>query len=459
VFLFNHFKGGRKVKKTLGFILALFLLLPASGFAIELENLKIGGEIWLRGYDLENFWTNNDSRDFDDWSAFRLRGSLFTAVDVGDNVSGYIRITDQNYGEGVTYSPKMAATGTDKWEEDNKSNKVFLENAYIDAKTLFGGPVDMRFGRQNLIYGSGFVVLDGQSQFASTSIYFDGIKGTWNIVENVTLDAFYMKDQENERADNPDDDITFSGLYFTSKKTPVIGGQQEVYVMNREDEASCKDIYMYGLRLSNKYDFGLDYSAEVALQTGDAFNGEDQEALGAKIDLGYTFPIAIAPRIFGQYAFLSGDDESTDEYEGWDVFYGGWPQFGDLLAWKFVNLPVGAGGAQLNNNRDYDPSFGEDSTVVGEAIYKNLSMLTFGVSAKIMEKFTPKFSYSIISLDETYAAGTDDDDFGKYFQADLSYEYSKALKFAVYYGMIDPGDAFTTKDNATEFYWETSLKF
>ncbi|MBU4316786.1 MAG: alginate export family protein [Proteobacteria bacterium] len=447
------------MKKTLGLILALFLLIPSLGFAIDMQNLKIGGEIWVRGYDLENFWSNDESKNFDDWNAFRLRGSLFTSMDVGDNVSGYIRITDQNYGEGVTYSPKMAGAGTDKWEEDNKSNKVFLENAYIDAKSMFGGPVDVRFGRQNLIYGSGFVVLDGQSQFASTSIYFDGVKLTWNIVENLTLDSFYMKDQENERANNPDDDITLSGLYFTSKKTPVIGGQAEVYVMNREDESSCKDIDMYGVRLSNKYDFGLDYSAEVALQAGDAYNGEDQEALGAKLDLGYTFPIDIKPRIFAQYALMSGDDESTEEYEGWDVFYGGWPQFGDLLAWKFVNLPVGPGGAQVNNNVNYDPNFGKSSSVVGEAIYENLSILTFGLGCKIMDKVSPKVSYSIIKLDETYAARTNDDDFGDYFQASIGYEYSKALAFNVYFATIDPGDAFLGQDTATEFYWETSLKF
>jgi hypothetical protein len=438
------------VKKKLGLVLALFLLFPSLSFAIDLQSLKIGGEIWFRGYDLDNFWTFDDNQDYDDWSAFRLRGSLFASMDVGDNVAGYIRMTDQNWGEGVTYSPSVK----DKWEKDNESNKVFLENAYVDAKSLFGGPIDARFGRQNLIYGTGFVVLDGQSQFASTSIYFDGVKMTWNIVENVILDAFYMKDQENERADAPDDDINFSGLYFTSKETPVIGGQQEVYVMNRVDEASYKDIIMYGLRLSDKYDFGLDYSAEVAMQTGDAYNNEDQDALGTKIDLGYTFPISIKPRIYGQYAFMSGDDESTEDYEGWDVFYGGWPQFGDLLAWKFLNLP-----ANLNNNSQYDPNFGKDSTVVGEAIYKNLNILTFGIGCKILDKFSPNFSYSVLTLDETYDAGTDDDEFGDYFQANIGYQYSKALAFNAYYAVIEPGDAFTTDDKATEFYWETSLKF
>ena len=453
------------MKKKIGFVLIMAVLLPAMAFAIDMQNLKLGGEIWMRGYDMENFWSNNDGADFDDWSAFRIRGSLFAAMDVGENVSGYIRITDQNWGEGVTYSPKMMAGDSeliDRWEEDNKSNKMFLENAYIDVKSFLSIPLDLRFGRQNLIYGSGFVILDGQSQYASTSIYFDGVKMTAHFTPQITLDAFYMIDQENERADNPDDDTRLMGLYLTSKETPLIGGQQEVYLLNRKDEvfANDKDINMIGIRLSDKFDFGLDYSAEVALQKGDAFNGADQDALGSKVDLGYTFTqLAIKPRIFGQYALMSGDDENTEDYEGWDVFYGGWPQFGDLLAWKFVNLPVGPGGVQVNNNTNYDPNFGQTSSVVGEAIYENLSMFTLGISLQIMEKFTPKFSYTKIELDETYTTGTNDDDFGDYFQGSLGYQYSKALGFSVYYGMIDPGGAFVGDDAAWEFYWESSLKF
>ncbi len=61
-------------------------------------------------------------------------------------------------------------------EGDNRDNKIFLDNAYIEARNMFNLPVDLTLGRQNLIYGSGFVILDGQSQFASTSIYFDGVK-------------------------------------------------------------------------------------------------------------------------------------------------------------------------------------------------------------------------------------------------------------------------------------------
>lgn len=447
------------MKKHLGFVLVFLLLIPSLAFAIDLSNVKFGGQVRLRGYVLENpFDFQSDGTfgpfdaDWDNYSVFRLKASVFTSIDVGDNVTGYVKLTNQNYGEGVT-----GAEGTT--EIDNTSNKVFLDNAYINVKNLLNMPLTLRMGRQNLIYGSGFVILDGQSQFASTSIYFDGVKLGWSITDNILLDVFYMKDQENVRNESVDDDITLKGVYLTAKGMPVIG-KGEVYFLNRKDESSEKNINMYGLRLSDKIDFGLDYAAEVALQGGDSYLANvDQDALGLKLDLGFTFKdLNFKPRIFGQYAFMSGDEAGTADYEGWDVFYGGWPQFGDLLAWKFVNIApnnVNTSAAPFPGINVVDAASG---TVAGEAAYSNFSIATIGFSCSLLGKISPKISYSKITIDET-AAGMDDD-FGDYFQVEIKYAYSKALSFRIYAAKIEPGDAFgTLNDAATEFFWEADLKF
>jgi len=430
------------LKKNFGFVLVLLLLIPSLAFAIDLSNVKYGGQVRVRGYALENVWdfqSDGAAADWDKYDMFRLKASLFTSADVGDNVTGYVKLTNQNYGEGVTGAET-------KHEEDNLSNKVFVDNAYIRVKNLLDVPLTLTMGRQNLIYGSGFAILDGQSQFASTSIYFDGVKLGWNITDNVLLDLFYMKDQENTRSQATEDDITLQGAYLTAKGLPFIG-KGEVYILNKEDEASEKNINMYGLRLSNKIAFGLDYAAEIALQGGDSYLANvDHDALGLKLDFGFTFKnLNVKPRIFGQYAFMSGDEAGTADYEGWDVFYGGWPQFGDLLAWKFVNIPP---------NNTYTAS-----GPIGEASYRNFSISTIGFSCTLLGKISPKISYSKITIDET-AIGADDD-FGDYFQAEIKYAYSKALSFRVYAAKIEPGDAFgaVNNDAATEIFWEADLKF
>ncbi|HFQ82215.1 MAG TPA: hypothetical protein ENK33_12720 [Desulfobacterales bacterium] len=414
------------------------------------KKVKLNGMVRLRGYDLQNFWNFDNSKDNDHWNVFRLKGSLKATIQATKDVTTVIQLTDQTYGEGVGVDTHNG------YEGDNRDNKVFLDNAYINVRNMFNLPVDMTFGRQNLIYGSGFVILDGQSQFASTSIYFDGVKLRWHATDKTFLDLLYMKDQEGNRDNASNDDITLSGAYLTSTGCPYIG-KSEFYILNRDDEGLGKNIWMYGLRLSDKLSNGFDYSIEAAIQRGDANDTQDQKAWGTKLDAGYTFQkLGMRPRIYLGYDYLSGDKDpqntTTGDNEGWDVFYGGWPQFGDLLAWKYVQIPS---GNALENVYDYN----RQSSTTGEAVYSNLQIMTLGTSAHLLKDLAANISYSKLKFNHTYAGVSDD--FGDYYQGKLKYQYNKNLSFSMYGALIAPGDAFndTPKNNATEAYWETEYKF
>lgn len=429
------------------------------------KKVTVGGEVTFRGYNIQNVWDFNDNADGDNRDLFRTKGSLWGEFKPTDDVTARIQLTNQTWGEGVTYD-QSSPTANDT-SLDNNSNKAFLDNAYINVKNILGLPVEGTFGRQNLIYGSGFVILDGQSQFASTSIYFDGVKLRWHITDQLMLDGFYMKDQENNTSNNyipgstpaaytgHGDDITLSGFYLTNKKCAITGMQQELYALNRTDEWIGKNIWMYGLRLSDKLANGIDYSLEGAIQKGDANFVQDQDAWGTKMEAGYTFKnLGWQPRFYAQYAFMSGDESgSAGDNEQWDVFYGGWPQWGDLLAWKYLNI---RGGNSLNTVYD---SYDAQSNVIGEAVYSNLQIAGLGASIKPINAVTLGFSYSKLTFDET-GAGIDDD-FGDYYQATAKYQYNKYLSFSLYGALLSPGDAFnaTPKDDATEVYWETQFKF
>ena len=453
------------MKKCIILFLILMLSAPAA-LAIGWEDVEFGGMVRVRGYDLNNVWDFNDDglsggavpADYDNWKVFRIYTSLQTKVTLPSNVTAFVKIANQNYSEGVTYAGQ--------WEKDNEANKVFVDNAYIAANSLFGCPqFRLMAGRQNLMYGSGFVLFDGQSQFASTSLYFDGVKLSWDLIEPqkdrmATLDFLYFKDQENNRSEVTDDDITLSGAYLTAK-CPVIGGQQEIYALNRDDQLLDKEIWMYGIRISDKIAIGadqppftFDYSGEFAWQTGEWTDNQDQDAMGYKLDAGMTFNMieAFKPRLFLGYAFLEGDDPDTDDNERWDVYYGGWPQFGDLLAWKYVNL-----GPTYNSISDYDPTWNEGSSVGGEAVFSNIKIATVGFSTILYQNLSGQVSYSMLTADETVAGA--DDDFGDYYQLSLKYGYSANLSFSVYSAMIEPGDAFINDDAAYEVFWETKVVF
>lgn len=402
------------------------------------ENLSLGGEVIFRGYTLRNVWTFDDDVKGDDRDAFRLKGSLWANYQATDDVSVKIQMTNQSWGEG-------AGVG------DNNDNKVFLDNAYVQANNILGLPVDATLGRQNLIYGSGFVILDGQSQYGSTSIYFDGIKLRWHLNDRMSLDGLYMKDRENTPGHAEKDDITLSGLYFINQECPFTGMRQELYVLNRDDETLGKDIWMYGVRLSDRLANGFDYSLEGAIQKGDAAHNISQDAYGMKLDAGYTLQNAAwKPRFYANYSYLSGNKPSTSKNEQWDVFYGGWPQWGDLLAWRYLNVPP-------NNLSDVYDSFADYSNVVGEAVYSNLQIITLGASANLTEKLSGNLSYSDLRFNQTNPSVSSD--FGDYYQASLRYQYTRQLSFGLYAALLDPGSAFVNDDKATEVFWEAAYRF
>jgi hypothetical protein len=406
--------------------------------------LTLGGEVRLRGYDLENMWDSDSDADRDHWSLLRLRTRVSVRAELEDGVRGYVRLANQNYGEGVTTA--------NEWEEDNKSSKLFVDAAWLEVERAFGLPVTARLGRQSLMYGSGFVLFDGQSQLASTATYLDGIRLRVAPRERWRLDLLYFKDQENARDDASRDDVTLTGAYLTAE--PLGAGESaELYWLRREDQALGKDVRMLGARVAHRLACGLDLDLEGALQGGDAVPGVDHEAWGVKAEAGFRLAgLPGAPRPFLGFAGLSGDDPRTaDVRERWDVFYGGWPQFGDLLAWSFLNLGPG------NNIAVYDPGYADGSSLPGEVVYGNLLLPTAGLALTPVEPLTVRLSWSPVTVHE--AAGGPDD-FGDYWQLGARYRYSAQLSLAVYAARIEPGAAFGPGADAQhELYWETELKF
>ncbi len=407
------------------------------------RSVEIGGDLRMRGYDLENMWDADSDDERDHWAVFRQRARLFCRVELEQGVVGFLRVANQNWGEGVTAAAQ--------WEEDNKSNKLFVDAAWIDAAGLFGLPVSARFGRQSLSYGSGFVLFDGQSQLASTAMYMDGVRLRVAPDDRFDLDLLYFKDQENARDEAAHDDITLAGVYF-SRRDPDRDGSDELYALRREDQNLGRRIWALGLRTCGVQDSGLDYDLEATLQLGDSGPSRDHEAWGFKGELGYSLPeLTWAPRPFVSFVGLSGDDPFTSADERWDVVYGGWPQFGDLLAWSYLNL-----GA-YNRVSVFDPGYASGSSVPGEVVYGNLLLPTIGLDLHPVAGLDARLSFSPITVQESAA---DSDDFGEYYQLSARYRHSQHLSFAAYAALIDIGAAFGPDADAQhELFWETRLEF
>jgi hypothetical protein len=395
----------------------------------------------MRGYSLENMWDVDSAQDGDHWALLRHRTRLFVKAEMARDVVGFVRIANQHWGEGVT--------DADRWEADNKSDKLFVDAAWLEAPRFLGLPLTLRLGRQDVMYGSGFVLFEGQSQTASTSMYLDGARARFAVSPTFDADLLWFKDQENQRALTAHDDATLGGLYLTRHAER---GGQEAYVLRREDQLLHERIDLFGARATGGVG-ALDYAVEGALQRGDAAGGLDQEAWGVKTELGWSPAGApAAPRFFIGFVGLSGDDPATaDANERWDVFQGGWPQFGDIFAWTWLNL--GAGNAVGR----FDPGYADGSCVIGEVVYGNLLMPTLGVSLQPAADWTAKLSTSRLTAQRV---ATGSDAIGACHQLTLRYRYSPQLAFSLYAAFLEPGDAYgPDADTIHELYWEADLDF
>jgi hypothetical protein len=409
--------------RRLSLLVVLLLLTAACALAAESDGptWKYGGDVRVRYYEMQNVWDWNYGNDTDHWAALRLRTRVWASVGLERGVTGMIRLANQNWGEGVADVPD--ADGR-RWEQDGKSDKIFVDAAYIEVDRPGNLPANLRVGRQALSYGSGFVVFDGQSHIGSTAVYFDGARLRLTPGAGVNADLLYVLDQENRRDEAVRDDVVLMGAYLTGP----CGG--DLYALRRVDDNLGKDIWLYGARFARTFR-GLDLSLEYGLQRGDAAHAADQKAWGTKLEAGYT---VAKLRPFVSYVGMSGDDPATlGTRERWDVFYGGWPQFGEHLAWTYTNVGPGNGITR------YDPDYAQGSSIGGEAVYANLLMPTVGLEVKPHPRVTAKASWSWLRADQT-TAGVDDE-IGTYAQFLAKYTYSKNLAFSLYGGFLDPGKA------------------
>lgn len=414
---------------------AFLLLILLATAAMAQPATRFGGDVRLRGYDLADVWSFDDSSEFDQWTVIRFRTRLFADVSIDDRTQVYIRLANQHYGEGVSDAV------------DNQSNKVFVDQAWLDLAEFAGLPVDLRLGRQAAMYGDGFVLFDGQSQMASTSVYLDGARAVWHAAPRLDVDAFGYLDQENARDNGSDDDIYLMGVYMRGRGLAGEASEQELYGVRRVDQVLDRDILMAGARVKGDLAERLTYRFEGALQRGDIGRDGEQEAHALRAQLDVRLPLVT---VFGRHVRMSGDDPDTEANERWDVMYGGWPQFGDLLAWKYVNV------GPHNALWQVDMNYNENSSTGGEAVYSNLVMTTLGARWQPNSVIKAEASWSLLRFHEV--AG--DDDFGDYWQVSLKYQYSPAVSFAAYGAMIDPGEAFgDDADPATEVYLETMVRF
>jgi len=220
-----------------------------------------------------------------------------------------------------------------------------LRMAFADVGAS-SGPVTIRAGRQELVYGEQRLV--GHVSWLNAARTFDGVKATFRS-KAFSADVFAASvvrilDGEFDKSGAGN---RFAGVYGTSAKL-IPQATIEPYVLFKRDvnlraEAGGLGTLTEtttGVRIAGKLPARFDYGVEMALQRG-SLGTDDISAWAGHWQMRETLPGRAAVRLIGEYNFASGDKDPADNVRGtFDQLY---PTphdktgLADQIGWKNVH--------------------------------------------------------------------------------------------------------------------------
>jgi hypothetical protein len=299
-----------------------------------------------------------------------------------------------------------------------------LYQGYVEANEIGGSSFSLRIGRQELVYGTEFLL--GDNDFYG-GLSHDGIKAIFEFSNDSSLDVFWMKLDEMSRVDASDEDADLYGAYF---QIPSIGGGEygvDAYILGMRSGMDTPpfagntslNMYTLGVRVFRAAEYGLHFNAELAFQSGDftpAGVELDVDAYAFEGSIGWAFDFGGNPDLHVGYTTASGDSDGGADGD-WDAFN---PLFQDAhprngLADFFGTsnieiIQLGYAGSFENHGWGvdlYDVSLEE---VVGGAADDLGQELDLHYSYQYSDNLALNFVYSLVMPDDVIEATMGDDD-------------------------------------------------
>jgi hypothetical protein len=347
-----------------------------------------------------------------------------------------------------------------------------FDNLYVQAEKPGGLPLKLKLGRQDIVLGNGWLMLDGTPLDGSRTIYFDALRATWASGHN-TLDAIVLK--QNSRTsltlDGKTEDqteqnekglvlylrnkfsaaTTLDGFYFYKDNQfasgSAAGGSKRAnngftipilgpggVAVDISDEGHINAL---GGRIESQYSPNWKLRAEAAAEWGRR-NGKDMRAFGFNGRATRSLGGAWNSRINLGYEYLSGDDpNTTSRNEAFDPLWGRWPQWSEL----------------------YGPySYGAE-TRTGETT--NLHRLNLGWVAQVDPKAELSLDYHALFADENTKCGggfSCSDTFrGNLFTTWLRVKYDKHISGHLLAEYFMPGDYYVAPKGDNAYFLRAEL--
>lgn len=233
---------------------------------------------------------------------------------------------------------------------DTNFDEAVFDNLYVQWKKILGSPLSATIGRQDIIFGNGWLVLDGTPLDGSRTVFFDAARFTWDASEELctVFDLVYLdngvqsdrwiepfNDQERNLIEQHERGVILYATNKSLKNTQIDG----YFIYKHDDHVLANgndgNIYAFGARVLGDITENWKYRAEFVEELGNK-NGEDLCATGFNGRLEYHFNDKYKNWLYLAYEYLSGDDPDTAKNEQFDPLWGRWPQFSELYVYTYI---------------------------------------------------------------------------------------------------------------------------
>ncbi len=283
------------------------------------------------------------------------------------------------------------------WKPDAREgydcSDVIIDKLNFVFNKPFGLPVKVQAGRFDMILGDGWLVLDGTPLDGSRTIFFNGVRSTWEFKDiDTTAEVVWVQNYSDPDVflppigskDVPLVEQDEVGAIFWLTNRSIKNLEMNGYFIYKHNDAVLAngddgDLYTFGAR--GVYDFAKHwrFDAQGAIQFGNN-RLRDVWAGAAKTSLTYLFRDTWDNQLSVLYEFLSGDDPDTDTNEQFNPLWGRWPQFAEVIIYNYAT-----------------------ETRVAEVT--NLHRLGFGWQANPTKKMQLAATYQLLFADENSFRG------------------------------------------------------
>ncbi|KAF0103658.1 MAG: hypothetical protein FD187_926 [bacterium] len=428
----------------------------SGGADLRLRQEMFDNAIWLDS-------TNDDHKR----SFQRYRARAWGQAAPAENIKAHGRLM----WEGRHYSTLDLPATTP--HDDTYNGALMFDSLYLQADRLGGLPLSLKLGRQDIILGNGWLVLDGTPFDGSRTIYFDALRATYSrgdtsldliLVDNDAKSTLVLNNKDEDQIEqdeqglilyarhkwNPDTSI--DGFYMYKDNDASRGEAPPRWYNNGAAARSFADdghTHAVGGRVESRFAERWSLRAEAAYQwgrretrnaSGGTISDRDLRAWGFNGRLTRDFGGDWKQRAHLGYEFLSGDDPDTSDNEAFDPLWGRWPQWSELIIYTYAA-----------------------ESRIGEIT--NLHRLNLGWTAQVHAKANLSLDWHALFADEktcTVGAldyGCDGSFRGHLFTSWIRAKFDKTISGHLVAEYFLPGDYYASSndDNAWFFRAEVNL--